>query len=109
MTHLPVRSKRGPASTEWFSMDPGIMVLIWAPLSKRSHASLPIDSYPGHVFDPVQSVKGVRIQEGSLCLVFYALGVPSWDTFSRVMPLFEGLGLPSLVPSPLFSLNGNLF
>ena len=51
---------------------------------QESHVSLPIDSYPGYILNPVPSVKGVRIQEGSLCLVFYALGVPSWDTFTGV-------------------------
>ena len=48
----------------------------------ESHAALPIDSYSGYILDPVSSVKGVQIQEGSLHSVFYALGIPSWGTFT---------------------------
>ena len=48
---------------------------------QEGHAALLINSYPGYIFNLVPLVKGVRIQEESLCSVFYALGVPSWDTF----------------------------
>ena len=51
---------------------------------QEGHASLSIDSYLGYILNPILSVKGVRIQEGSLCLVFHALGVPSWGTFGMV-------------------------
>ena len=51
---------------------------------QESHAYLPIDSYSGYVLDPVPLVKWVRIQEGSLHLVFYTLGVLSWGTFGMV-------------------------
>ena len=53
-------------------------------IAQESHAALLTDSYFGYVLDPVPLVKGVGIQEGSLCLVFYALGVLSWGTFSMV-------------------------
>ena len=52
---------------------------------QESHAAVPINSYPGYIFNPVPSVKGVMIQEGSLCLAFYALGVPSWGTFGAAI------------------------
>ena len=48
---------------------------------QESHASLPTGSYFGYVLDPIPSVKGIGIQEGSLHLAFYALDVPSWGTF----------------------------
>ena len=51
---------------------------------QESHASLPIDSYSGHILDPILLVKGVGIQEGSLHLAFYAWGVPSLGTFGMV-------------------------
>ena len=51
---------------------------------QENHADLPIDSYSGYVLDPIPLVKGVGIQEGSLHLAFYTLGVPSWGTFSVV-------------------------
>ena len=75
---------------------------------QESHASLSIESYPGYILNPVPLIKGVGIQEGSLCLAFYTLGVLSW-TPSVGSPLFEEPGLPSLAPSPLFGLNVILF
>ena len=51
---------------------------------QESHAPLPIDSYSGYILNPIPLVKGVRIQEGSLHSVFYALSVLSWGTFSMV-------------------------
>ena len=57
-------------------MYPGIMVLICT-IVQESYAALSINSYPGQDLDPIPSVKGVSIQEGSLHSAFYALGVPS--------------------------------
>ena len=51
---------------------------------QEGHASVSIDSYPGYVLDPVPSIKGVGIQEESLCLMFYTLGVLSWGNFGAV-------------------------
>ena len=51
---------------------------------QESHAPLPIDSHPGYILDPVPLVKGVRIQEGSLHLASFTLGVSSWGTFGMV-------------------------
>ena len=52
---------------------------------QESHAALSINSYPGYILNPVPLVKGVRIQEGSLCLAFYVLGNLSWGTFSMAI------------------------
>ena len=38
---------------------------------QESHAALPIDPFPGYVLNPMPAVKGIGIQEGSLCLAFY--------------------------------------
>ena len=51
---------------------------------QESHTALPINPYPGYIFHPIPSFKGIRIQEGSLCMTFYALGVPPWGTFNMV-------------------------
>ena len=48
---------------------------------EEGHTSLPIDPYLSQVFYPIPLEKGVRIQEGSLLLMLYALGVSSWGTF----------------------------
>ena len=48
---------------------------------EEGHAALSINPYPGYIFDPISSVEGIGIQEGSVCMVPYALGSPSWDTF----------------------------
>ena len=46
--------------------------------------ALSIDFYPGHILNPIPLVKWVLIEEGSLCLASYAMGVPSWGTFGMV-------------------------
>ena len=51
---------------------------------KEGHATLTINPYPSYILDPMPSVKVIWIQEGSLCLAFYVLGVPSWGSFSVV-------------------------
>ena len=51
---------------------------------KEGNTALSINPYPGHVFNPIPSLERVGIQEGSLCLMSYALGVPSWGAFGRV-------------------------
>ena len=83
MTHLSMRSEIGPTSRVIFN-EPWHNGVDLGTIVKESHPSLPIDSYSGYILNPVPSVKGVRIQEGSLHLAFYALGVPSWSTFSMI-------------------------
>ena len=51
---------------------------------KEGYAALSIYPYPGYIFDPMQLVKGIGIQEGSLVMMSYALGIPSWDAFDVV-------------------------
>ena len=47
---------------------------------KEGHTAFPINPYPGYVFDSVPLLEGIRIQEGSLCVTSYALGIPSGVT-----------------------------
>ena len=75
---------------------------------QETHTALPTDFYPGHVLNPIPSVKGVRIQEGSLCMAFYAL-VSHPDAPSVCLPFLEGLNLPSLVLFPPSGLKASLF
>ena len=84
-----------------YGVDLGVIV-------QESHASHSTDSYPDYVLNPVPLIKGARIQKGSLCLTFYALGSHPGIPLAG-SPLFEGPRLFSLVPSPLFSLNVSLF
>ena len=44
---------------------------------KEGHTALFIDLHLGYVLNPMPSLEGVRIQEGSLCTLLYAVGVPS--------------------------------
>ena len=48
---------------------------------KKGHADLPFNPYLGCIFNPEQSVEGNGIQEGSLYMMPYVLGVPSWGAF----------------------------
>ena len=50
---------------------------------QEGHAAHPIDSYPGHIVNPMPSGKG--IQEGSLVLTFHTWGVLPWGTFGMVV------------------------
>ena len=51
---------------------------------QEGHAALSINPYPGYIFDPIPSVEGIGIQEGSMCMMFYALGILPWGTFGMV-------------------------
>ena len=81
MTCMPTRSERGLTfrvifNEHWHN---GVDLCT---IVQESHAALPIDS--GYILDPVPSVKGVGIEEGSPHLAFYTWGVPSWGTFGVV-------------------------
>ena len=66
---------------------------------KKDHTTLPIHPYLGYVFNPIPSVEGVMIQEGSLCAMSYALGIPSWSIFGLVALTWEVLApFSSAVP-----------
>ena len=104
VTHLPTRSESGPTSRDWLSMKLGVIVFICAPLWRRVIQLSPITLTVAIFFPPVPSLERVRIQEGSPCVMSYALGIQSWVP-SVESPFLEGSGLPSFVPSPLWSLN----
>ena len=48
---------------------------------KEGHTAFTIDPYLHYIFYPIPLEKGVGIQEWSLLLMFYALGIPSWGVF----------------------------
>ena len=58
-------------------------------IAQESHAAFPVNPY------------GIGIQEGSLCLAFYTLGVPFWGTFS-VVPFPSGAWAPFFGAIPSF-------
>ena len=74
---------------------------------QESHGAPITDSYSGYILNAVPSGKGVGIQEGSLCLAFYTLGVLSWGTFSMVAFPW-GAWAPFSSVIPLSGLKANL-
>ena len=48
---------------------------------KEVYIALSINSYLSYVFDPIPLVEEIRIQEGSLFVMSYTLGIPSGGTF----------------------------
>ena len=48
---------------------------------KECYAALSVNPYLCYIFDPIPLVEGIRIQDGSLCMMPYALGISSWGTF----------------------------
>ena len=52
---------------------------------QENHAALPIDLHFGHIFDHMPMLKGVWIQEGSLCGLCYALETSSWGFLGVVI------------------------
>ena len=51
---------------------------------KEDHTALSVNPYSGYIFHPIPLVEGIGIQEGSLVTIPYALGVPSWSSFSMI-------------------------
>ena len=58
------------------------MIVFICMLLLRRAIQLSINSYLGYSFDPIPLMKGIVIQEDSLCAMPYTLGIPSWGTFS---------------------------
>ena len=48
---------------------------------EEGHKALSVNPYLGYIFNPIPSVEGIKIQEGSLCARSYTLGVPSGGAF----------------------------
>ena len=70
--------------------------------------ALSIDPYFSYILNPLPSLEGIRIQEGSLCALLYTLGAPVRASLAWSL-LSERPGLPSSALSPLCDLNVNLF
>ena len=66
---------------------------------QEGHTTFTIYPHFSYVFDPMPSLKGVWIQEGSLWIGFYASGASILGS-SQHLSLLEGSRLPSLTPSP---------
>ena len=104
-THLSTWSERGPTSRESLSMNPGKMVLIWAPLSKGAMQLSPLTLTLATFSIPYHWLKGSGFKKG-VCVWHFMLGCPG--TPLPWLPFLEGLRLPSLVPSPVFGLKAYL-
>ena len=85
VTYPPITSETGPTSREWLSTNLGVMVFISAPLSRRAMQFSPLTLTLATFFNSIPSLEGIRIQEGSLCMTSFTLGVPSWDAFGMVI------------------------
>ena len=51
---------------------------------EESNTALSINPYLGYIFDPIPLVEGIGIQEGSLHVTSYVLGIPSRGSFGLV-------------------------
>ena len=107
-THLPTMSERGPTSREWFSMNPGIMVLICVPLSRRAMQLSPLTLTLATFSIPYHQLKGSGCKKGVCAWDLMPWtshpGAPlAWSAF------LEGPRLPSSVPPPPFSSNASTF
>ena len=51
---------------------------------KEGHTALSIDPHLGYILNPLPSLEGIRIQEGSLCALLYALGTPPGGVIGMV-------------------------
>ena len=71
---------------------------------QQSLAALPIDLHFGHIFDPVPTLKGVWIQEGSLLRLGFALGTSSWG-FLGIATFIWGVQIPFLDAIPSLQFN----
>ena len=61
-----------------------MMVFICIPLSRRAIQLSLLILHLGYILNPMPLLEGVRIQEGSLCMLLYAFGAPSWGVIGMV-------------------------
>ena len=94
----------GLISREWFSMNPGVMVLICIPLSRRAIQLSPLTLTLAMFSILYHWLKGMGFKKG-VCVWHFMPWVSCPGAPSVWSPFPEGLGLPSLAPSPLFGLN----
>ena len=66
---------------------------------EESHTALYIDLHLGYILNPVPMVKGIRIQEGGLSSLSYALGASSWG-FLGVATFILGVWAPFFCAIP---------
>ena len=75
---------------------------------QESHATLPINPYPGYIFDPIPSLKGLGFKKG-VCVWHLTPWPPHIGAPLAWSPFLEGPRLPSLVLSHLSGLNVSPF
>ena len=67
---------------------------------EEGYTSLSVNPYPGYNFNPIPLMEGIRIQEGSLFTMPYALGILLWANFGMAaFPWGSQLPFSSTVPS----------
>ena len=59
-----------------------MMVFNLGTIVQEGHTTFPIYPHFSYVFNPVPSLKGVQIQEGSLLSSLYALAASVWGSFA---------------------------
>ena len=80
------------------------MVLILGTIVQESHTSLPIYPHSSYVLDPIPSLKGVQIKEGSLQSGFHTLEASIWGLF-MVLLVARGVWAPFVDAIPSFPFN----
>ena len=98
-TLAPRRSVIGPICNEWSLTYLGMMVLIWAPLSKRAIQLSPFILTLAMFLIWYHHWKGSEFKKG-VCRVGFMPWEPPSGGSSWHWLLLEGSGLPSLMPSP---------
>ena len=102
-----MRSEIGLTSKEWFSMYTGIMVLICMSLSRRAMQLSPLTFTLATFSIPYHQLKGSGFKKG-VCAWHFTPWTSCPKAPSVWLSFLEGLGLPSLVPTPLSSLKVHL-
>ena len=103
VTCPPVRSERGPTSSEWFSINPGIIVLICMPLPRRAIQLSPFTFTLTAFLIPYHWLKGSGFKKG-VCAQLLTPWLPHLGVSLVWLPFPERPRLPSLALYPLFGL-----
>ena len=104
VTHLPTRCVRGHTLRECSSTKNWDNLIYLCTIVKKGHTALSIDPHLSYIFDPIPPEKVVRIEEGSLCVASYTLGVSFWGTF-RLAVFTRGAWAPFSGTVPSFQFN----
>ena len=92
VTHPPIRSVIGPPSSKASSQARHVGIYLCT-IIKEGHTALSIDPHLGYILHPMPLLQGNGIQEGSLCVLLYALGAPSWGVIVIILFFQDGIAL----------------